>query len=138
MRFNDIYGFLGSKFLNDMNYNEYNNFDARYDYNFRQGDTKTMVVVPNSEITLTDYTTIEISMYSNNSSVLEWSGSTVSFTGDTSGEIYLNGSTLTINLTKEKSNILAAGVLYIAVRVIGSSTTEYQVYLGEVYKGFTS
>ena len=136
MRYSDIYGFLGKNYNNNINYNEYNNFNARYDYSFRQGDSKSFVVIPNSSINLTDYTYIQVSMYSNNSSILEWSGSTVSYTGDTSGEIYLNGSTLTINLTKEKSNILAAGVLYISVRVIGTTTSEYQVYLGEVYKGY--
>jgi len=133
----EIYDFLGINNLNDINYNEYNDFDARYSYTLRIGETKQFVTTPNSSINLLNYDSILVKMFSNNSEVITYSGATADLTGST-GEIYLNGSTLTINLTESKSELLAAGVLYTAVRVIGSSVSEYQMYLGSVYKGFTN
>lgn len=134
--FSDIYNFIGSdQKYNRIDYNEYRNYDVRYNYSFREGETQTFNVTPSSNI-LTDYDTIELKMYSNNGLAISWSGTTNSFTGSTSDEIYLEASTITINLSSEKSYMLVPGDLALMVKISGSNTSEYQVYLGTVYKGF--
>jgi hypothetical protein len=123
--FYDIYGWLGKE-----------RFDKSYSYSFRQGETEQIDINLNDAGDLDSYNSIGVYLYSNDTLIHKWSGSTDSYL-DEDGEIYISGDNLKINLSNEKSKMIPAGIIKASVITYGATTNEYYIYLGVVFKGYS-